>query len=328
MHTATEAPSAGARPSLNALASALPPRPRTLGELVDRYMAQSTGRDRARGARLAEWLALLGHDREFATLTDDECFEALEAIARMPAKRFSGRDAEGRRIFRPDGPRSAGTLNRYHASLSGVLTWAIRKRLAPKGFENPLRRVPRQREAPGVVRFLSEAERVRLFAAVRAARWPRLYLMVLLAITTGARRGELEQLRFADLDLSRALAYVGHTKNGDRKVLPLVPAVVAELAQLKGAGRSLVFASTRKPDVPYNFETPWRAALRAAHIRAFRFHDLRHTCASYLAQNGASLLEIADVMGHRQLAMVKRYAHLTTGSKSALVNRVLGGIGA
>jgi integrase len=75
-----------------------------------------------------------------------------------------------------------------------------------------------------------------------------------------------------------------------------------------------------------SFGSSWRTAIKAAGIRRFRFHDLRHTCASYLAQQGASLLEIADVMGHRQLAMVKRYAHLTTATKARLVNRVLGAI--
>ena len=59
-------------------------------------------------------------------------------------------------------------------------------------------------------------------------------------------------------------------------------------------------------------------------MRNFTFHSLRHSCASMLAWNGATLLEIADVLGHRQLQMTKRYAHLATGHKAALVNRVMG----
>jgi integrase len=66
--------------------------------------------------------------------------------------------------------------------------------------------------------------------------------------------------------------------------------------------------------------------MHAARIRNFRFHDLRHSCASMLAQSGATLLEIGDLPGHRQLQMTKRYSHLASGHKSALVNRVLGGI--
>jgi integrase len=73
-----------------------------------------------------------------------------------------------------------------------------------------------------------------------------------------------------------------------------------------------------------SFESCWSIALREARILNFRFHDLRHCCASYLAQQGASLVELADVLGHRTMAMVKRYAHLSTDSKRRLVNRVLG----
>ena len=73
-----------------------------------------------------------------------------------------------------------------------------------------------------------------------------------------------------------------------------------------------------------NFEQPWQLALLNAGIRQFRFHDLRHSCASALAQNGATLLEIAEVLGHRQLQVTKRYAHLCTGHKAKLINRVLG----
>jgi site-specific recombinase XerD len=70
----------------------------------------------------------------------------------------------------------------------------------------------------------------------------------------------------------------------------------------------------------------WTKALKEARIKKFRLHDLRHTCASYLAQNGATLLEIGDVLGQRQVSVTKRYSHLTTGHKTALVSRVLGNI--
>lgn len=70
---------------------------------------------------------------------------------------------------------------------------------------------------------------------------------------------------------------------------------------------------------PYeNFDDHWRSALKAAGIENFRFHDLRHTCASYLA----SLLETADVLGHRTMAMVKRYSHLAQGHKTTVVEKM------
>ena len=88
-----------------------------------------------------------------------------------------------------------------------------------------------------------------------------------------------------------------------------------------------MFPGRFKRDRPYAIETAWRNALKNARVEGFKFHDLRHSCASYLAQAGSSLLEIADVLGHKSLAMTKRYAHLTVQSKAKLVRSVLGGIG-
>ena len=62
--------------------------------------------------------------------------------------------------------------------------------------------------------------------------------------------------------------------------------------------------------------------LTADGIEGFRFHDLRHSCASYLAANGASLLKIADVLGHKTMAMVKRYSHLTQSHKASVIERM------
>lgn len=303
------------------------PKPQlTLRELADSYFAEYDGRDDSRPHRINWWVERFP-DRPATSITDDDVFEGLEALANTPARRYAGLDADGRRVFRarPE-KRSKSTINRYHVALAALFSWAIKRRRMPKGWENPCRLIERHREPDGVVRFLSDDERERLLVACRASAWPLLYALVLLAITTGARRGELVQLKWADLDFERGCAYVCTTKNGEPRVLPLTPAAVAELQPRAGKPGALVFGSRRQPSSPFNFEGAWNVARKAAKLQNFRFHDLRHTCASYLAQNGASLLEIADVMGHRQLAMTKRYAHLTIKSKASLVNRVLGGI--
>ncbi|MBI1396933.1 MAG: tyrosine-type recombinase/integrase [Betaproteobacteria bacterium] len=312
---------------------AFAPKPETVSELIDEYMAAYAGRDRSIGYRLSTWATLLGPVRLDA-ITDDHVFEALERFASEPARIWAGHDADGRTIYRRRADRkSPATVNRYHVALSAVFTWAMRKRRVAKTFENPCRKIERQKESPGRVRFLAEDERARLFEAARSARWPRLYALVLLAVTTGARRSELTGLRWADIDFDRAEAHVHETKNDEPKVLPLVPAVLDELRRFQaedlaafriGMPSRRVFHSRVRPDVAYNFEPHWRQALKDARVSHFRFHDLRHTCASYLAQSGASLLEIADVLGHRQLTMTKRYSHLTTGTKKALTMRVLG----
>ncbi len=118
------------------------------------------------------------------------------------------------------------------------------------------------------------------------------------------------------------------TKNGDRRCLPLTPAVIEELRKhlTTPTSTALVFASRRRQNEPYGHVTSWHRALKDAGVRNFRFHDLRHSCASYLAQSGASLLEVANVLGHRSLSVSKRYAHLSTKTKANLINKVLGNI--
>lgn len=324
------------------LAGALP-RPRagacnkpspTVSAAIDAFMAAYSGRDHARGQRLSSWKARLG-DRPLLELTDDDIFDHLQQIAAEPARIYLGLDADGKPIHRAKGRRAPGTVNRYRDALSAVFAWVIKQRIAPKGWENPARKVEKQPENQGVIRFLDDDERGGLLAACRASWWPRLYCLVLMALTTGARRGELARLRWQDIDLQRCEARVRTTKNGQSNVLPLTKTVATELLRFRqhdaqrfriALQHQLVFHSDEKPDVAFNFEGPWRAALRASGVTEFRFHDLRHTCASYLAQEGASLLEIANVLNHKQLAMVKRYAHLTVKSKAVLVNRVLGDI--
>jgi integrase len=296
----------------------------TVGELADRYMRQYAGRDESRGQRVGYWCAKLG-DVRLADLSDDAIFFALQDLATERGRYWCGRDADGRPIYKAKHKAlSTATLNRYAAALGAVITWSIKQRIAPRGFDNPCRRVQRQAERNGRVRFLSDDERARLLAACRSSQWPLLYLLVLLAITTGARRGELERLRWNDVDVDRAVATLHETKNGDRRVLPLVTAVVEELRKRGGAPSALVFASRRRPDQAYNHVPAWHVALKSARVRDFRFHDLRHSCASYLAQSGATLVQIADVLGHRNLAVTRRYSHLATAHKADLVHKVLG----
>lgn len=156
-----------------------------------------------------------------------------------------------------------------------------------------------------------------------------------MALTTGARRGELLGLRWCDVNQERAEAELHDTKNGDRRVLVLLPQVIAELERFapKDAptSQALVFRSRLRPSKPYSTAKVFNEAVVSARIKPhpktgkFRFHDCRHSCASYMAQSGASLLEIADTLGHRQLRMVQRYAHLNTDSRRRLMTRVFEG---
>ena len=215
---------------------------------------------------------------------------------------------------------SNATINKYKKLASVVFNYGIRE----LGLtENPTRYIRSLPEKKGRTRYLSDNERKRLFKACRASNWELLYLLVLMAITTGARRGELLGLRWNDIDFEKQAAYVNNTKNGEAKTLPLTIDVINELQVFIQNDSSLIFASKITRSKPYVFYKPWKRAVEEAELNDFRFHDLRHTTASYLAQNGATLLEIADVLGHKQIEVTKRYAHLCIEHKSSLINRVM-----
>ncbi len=299
----------------------------TVAALCDAYMARYTGRDVTRGARLGFWRAQLG-DVTLAQVDDDQVHRGAVLLAEQPGRYYAGLDVDGKPIYKSRGkPRSAATINRYLAALAALFTWAIRNRITPKGFIHPVRDVERGKEPPGRTRYLSDTERKRLLEACKASKWPRMYMFVVLAITTGARRGELLALRWRDVDLARKVAYVEQSKNTDKRTLPLVAAALEQLQQFAGKPDELVFPSRRDPAAPMGVDDRWRQALKAAQLRGVRLHDMRHTTASYLAQSGASSLEIGAVLGHRSLVAVKRYSHLNAGHSAALVERVLGAIG-
>jgi len=301
--------------------------PITLNALIDEYLKAYDGRDKTRHARVGWWRSRLG-DRLLASITDEDVFQALQAYANAPARVYAGLDANGERIWRSKGKTpSAGSINRHHTCLSALFKWAVRARILPRGHINPARLIERQRESSGVVRFLTDQEREKLLEAAKASKWERLYLLVLMALVTGARRGELGRLTWGDIDWSRRLAHVRRSKNGESRALPLTPAVVDELRRFESKRlQGLIFGSRVRPKQPYNVQIRWDQAVKAAGLRGFRFHDLRHTCGSFLAQSGASILEVADVLGHKDLKMTRRYSHLTVDSKAAVVNRVLGDI--
>lgn len=217
--------------------------------------------------------------------------------------------------------RKPATVNRYLAVLSHAFS------IAEKEWEwvasNPCRKVRRLTEPRGRVRFLSDDERTRLLEACRNSTETRLHPMVVLALSTGARQGELLGLRWPDVDTERGVAVAHHTKNGERRALPLASqslSVLADLGRVRRLDTDLVFAdSTGQANFPRN---AWEKALTAAQIEDFRFHDLRHSAASYLAMSGATLAEIAEVLGHKTLAMVKRYSHLSEQHTSQVVARM------
>jgi integrase len=184
--------------------------------------------------------------------------------------------------------------------------------------------VQRLRAPRGRVRVLSDEERPRLLAACQGSRTRCLYLVVLLAVSTGGRKMEILALRWPDVDLQREVLTFHQTKNREPRRVPLTgPALtlMQHHARRRRRDTDLVFPR-RDGHRPVEIRAAWQRALRDAGIADFRFHDLRHSAASYLAMEGASLVELAEVLGHKTLAMVQRYAHLTEAHTRRVVARM------
>jgi integrase len=219
--------------------------------------------------------------------------------------------------------RTSSTVNRYMTALGHVFTMAVNE--WEWIHDHPMRKISKLPEPRGRVRYLDDTERANLLKACQELEGSYLYLLVVLALSTGARHGELINLRWQNVDLQRKVIILHDTKNKERRVLPLVHHAFELMQQhnkVKWIGSNLVFPSPLNMTKPWNSRSTWLAALKKANINNFRFHDLRHSAASYLAMNGASLAEIAEVLGHKTLSMVKRYAHLSEAHTAKVVQRM------
>lgn len=267
---------------------------RTLEELIERYIRDVLPTKpksmNAQGRQLRWWKKELG----YLSLADI----SPSVLAETRDKLHKG--------------RQPATVVRYMAALSHAFSVAVNE--WEWLDDNPMRKVRRPKEPRGRVRFLSEGERKRLLAACKASDCKQLYPVVVLAISTGMRQMEIMGISWADVDLNRGYIILHETKNDERRSVPLVghaKELIQEMAKVRRIDTNLLFFSETKPIAPVFIRTPWGKALKEAEIEDFKFHDLRHTAASYLAMNGASLAEIADILGHKTLQMVKRYAHLS-----------------
>lgn len=299
----------------------------TAADLIDRYIRHELPKKGSQAAnqktQLLWWREAIGPF-------------ALTAVT--PALLAEHRDILANEPTKQSAVRSPSTVNRYLAALSHAFTVAVRE----WGWmdENPLRKVSKPSEAAGRTRFLDDDERTRLFDACKKSREPLLYPCVLLAISTGMRQSEILNLHWkmpsnppkngawgvVHLDQSKIILH--QTKNKEKRVVPLVGSAARELATMvRTEGTTMVFPSS-VPGKPINMRESFTSALGRAEIGNFRFHDLRHSCASYLAMNGASLAEIAEILGHKTLEMVKRYSHLSdshvAGVLESMNRRVLG----
>jgi len=284
-------------------------RKHTLNEAIERYkesVLPSKRDHKKQSAQLKWWKQELGA-YTLAEVTPVILGEARDKLAKGD---------------NPDKERSPATVVRYLAVLSHLFTIAV----IEWGWleDNPMRKVRKPKEPRGRVRALSDDERKALLDACEKSSNKYIYPVVVLALSTGMRQGEIMNLRWQDVDIENGLITLHDTKNNERRSVPLMSKaleVLKEYGKVRHLDTDLLFPGKNKKK-PVLIRAPWLAVIKEAKITDFRFHDLRHSAASYLAMNGATLTEISAILGHKTLQMVKRYSHLTEQHTAKVVAKM------
>ena len=265
---------------------------RTVGELIDRYIKEKLSnypeRYHKTAAHFAWWKKETGHLllSDFKVPLINACKDKLlnEETCRHKL-------------------RNPATVNRYLASISKALSVALKEWEWLE--ENPMHKIEKEKETHGRERFLSREEKKKQLATCKQANHSYLYPIVAIALTTGMRKGEILGLRWKDIDFEMKKIILQKTKNGDRRVIPLIPQLEEILDSLHSDSFSAEQYIFSVKDIRHAF----KKVLEVAGIEGFVFHDLRHTAASYLAMDGATQGELMEILGHRSPHMTRRYAH-------------------
>ena len=198
----------------------------------------------------------------------------------------------------------AGAVIRDLSLLSSVINHARREWGAT--IDNPCLLVKKPPAPAGRTRVLSADEEGRLLAAVAPTgrRNPDMPPLVRLALHTAMRRGELLGLEWRHVDLSAQTAYLPTSKNGRPRCVPLSTSAVEVLEALPVNREGRVFSISAQA-----LAAAFKRATVRARLPGFRFHDLRHTATSRMANKLPNVIELAAVTGHQSLQMLKRYYH-------------------
>lgn len=274
----------------------------TFSELLDLFCAaRPSKRPDLRDYRLRKWR---------------DQFASLAAWQLSPAHIAAVVDAMETQGYQPP------TINRDVADIASCYAWAIRRRYCPIAFQSPTREYERK---PDTIRRveLTEDQQARLLTQAKLSHWPKLFTLVLSALHTGARKGELMGLRWEDVDLGNRRAILHDTKAGVPRRLMLTDPTVEALLAIRPTpcvNDGLVFCG-RNPFEPHDFRRAWETCRRDAQLRDLHFHDLRHASAAQLLKAGNSLHSVAQVLGHRDARMLSRvYGHLDDTHLQAAVD--------
>ena len=212
----------------------------------------------------------------------------------------------------------SGTVNKHASMLNRTLNiavhWGYLEKNAFKGAA--IRKLP---VGDYVQRFLTRNEISQLLSACKQSTHPYLYLFVKLLLLTGARKSELRLAKWKDIDDDKMQLFVAISKSGRSRKIMLSNQAVKVLDKVRLRTDALGLPTTRddwlfpnpRTRKPYtSFHLAFFAARKHAGLNTVRIHDLRHTYASLLINNGASIYEVQQLLGHYHISMTERYAQL------------------
>jgi integrase len=208
------------------------------------------------------------------------------------------------------------TANRYFQTL--MRAFSVARTIWGWEDAESYPKIPKLKEPKPRTDFLSPEQRKDLLEACKQSENKQLYLIVVIAIGTGIRKGEIRKLRWSNTDIESGISIIDETKNGEPlrvKFGDYPLRLLREYYQQRDPNQDLFF--------PYSFDAAWRTAHRRAGLpKSFVFHSLRHSFASDLAKAGAQAFDIAKLMNHKSIATTKRYTHLTHGHTDSLVEKI------
>lgn len=222
---------------------------------------------------------------------------------------------------------SPATVNRALAVLKSMFNRAIEWR---KTTENPCKGVKMLKENNQRLRFLEKEEIRRLLETIdelilinKHDQYLHLKPIVIIALHTGMRKGEILGLKWRDVDIQRKTIHLSDTKNGEKRDVPMNDIVTKTIIAVPKHRDSAYIFCNQKGEPYGDIKKSFLTAIKKSDIVDFHFHDLRHTFASQLVMAGVDLNTVRDLLGHKSLEMTLRYSHLSPEHKQRAVD-VLG----
>lgn len=184
--------------------------------------------------------------------------------------------------------------------------------------EHPFHSVKKFREPPGRVRYLTNDDIEKLLNCCAE----HIRQIVIVALNTGMRRGEILNLRWTDIDMKNRTITIKKSKNNELRTIPINDTLYRTLKEIGPQLNNQYLFSNEDGKHFVTIKTGFRGALKRAGIKDFRFHDLRHTFASRLVMAGVDIRTVQELMGHKDIRMTMRYSHLSDAHLKEALKRL------